>query len=217
MKNCLCIILFISMMMLFVPMARCSDLPLDQILQKVEARFAGTGFSARFDQVSTIKAMDIKDRAKGSLLVKRPGKMKWEYETPEPQSIITDGINLWVYRPGENQVMKGVAPEFFADGKGASFLSDMRQIRKKFNISLSPDRNGRYVLKLLPIEKQYDIRHILLEISKQTFDIDSIVTYNSYDDENRINLEDYKHNLSPDDSNFNFIIPFGTDVLRLEE
>ena len=79
---------------------------LDALLDKVEKRYAGPGFKADFDQQSTITAMEVTDSASGHLFIKRPGKMRWEYVLPESQIIISDGNDLWIYRPGDNQVME---------------------------------------------------------------------------------------------------------------
>ena len=92
------------------------------ILNQVESRYSGAGFSADFVQKSTIKAMEITDTATGTLTVKRPNKMRWEYLSPDPQLIISNGTDLWVYRPEDKQVMLGKSPKFFGGGKGAGFL-----------------------------------------------------------------------------------------------
>ena len=113
-----------------------SGLTLDDIIKKVESRYAVSGFSAFFLQASTIKAMEITDSASGKAFFKHPDKMRWEYETPDRQTIITNGNTLWIYRPEDNQVMVGKAPCFFEDGKGFSFLSDMESVKKKFYILL---------------------------------------------------------------------------------
>ena len=80
-----------------------SDLPLEQILDRMEKHYTGNNFQAEFIQESTVKAMDITDFASGKIFVRYPGKMRWEYEKPEKQVIITDGIKLWIYRPADNQ------------------------------------------------------------------------------------------------------------------
>jgi len=195
-----------------------SNILLDKIMDKVEKKYAVAGFSARFVQKSTLKAMDITDSASGKITVKRPGMMRWEYEEPDIQIIVTDGKDLWVYRPDDNQVMIGEFPSFFGDGKGASFLSDIRLIRQKFNITLeNTDSNDYYILKLLSVKKTNDLSYINLSISKKTFYLEEIVTYNSYGDETRIKLIDIKLLEDPDDSIFIFDIPYGTDVLELDE
>ena len=195
-----------------------SDILLDKIMDRVEKKYAVAGFSAGFVQESTLKAMDITDSASGKIMVKRPGKMRWEYEEPDVQMIITDGKDLWVYRPEDNQVMIGKFPSFFGDGKGASFLSDIKLIREKFDITMeNTDRNNYYILKLLPVKKTYDLSYINLSISKKTFYVEEIVTYNLYGDETRIKLINIKLLQNLEDSMFIFNIPYGTEVLELGE
>ena len=80
------------------------DMTVDEILTKVEKRYKGPGFSATFDQASTLKAIGITDYANGRAWFKHPAKMRWEYQAPERQEIITDGLTLWIHRPDENQV-----------------------------------------------------------------------------------------------------------------
>ena len=195
-----------------------SNILLDKIMDKIEKKYAVAGFSACFVQKSTLKAMNITDSASGKITVKRPGKMRWEYEEPDIQIIVTDGKNLWVYRPDDNQVMIGEFPSFFGDGKGASFLSDIRLISQKFNITIeNTDSNDYYILKLLPLKKTNDLSYINLSISKKTFYLEEIVTYNLYGDETRIKLINIKLLENPDDSIFIFNIPYGTEVLKLDE
>ncbi|WP_207680418.1 LolA family protein [Desulfonema magnum] len=187
-------------------------------MDKVEKRYEGQGFIARFDQKATLKAMELTDTAFGKVFIKRPGMMRWEYEVPEKQIIITDSKTLWMYRPEDNQVMTGNAPTYFGDGKGASFLSDIKVIRKNFIVTLEKNSNPDYhILKLVPKEKKYDIDAIYLSISKTTSDVARIVTYNSYGDETLIELSKFQFNQNLDDAMFSFTIPEGTDILQLEE
>ena len=191
---------------------------LENILSRVEARYAASGFSGTFKQVSTLKAMQVTDHASGKIFVKRPGKMRWVYEQPEKQIIISDGVSLWIYRPDDYQVMVGKAPEFFGKGRGAAFLSDMKHIREQFSIFLeAPDGNGDYVLKLVPMEKNFDLSRIYLTISKNRFEITRIITYNEYEDETRIDLTDIEFTQHMDDALFHFNIPEGVDILQLDQ
>jgi len=117
-----------------------------------------------------------------------------------------------------HQVIIGKFPSFFGDGKGASFLSDIKLIKQQFNITLeNTDSNDYYILKLLPLKKTSDLSYINLSISKKTFYLEEIVTYNAYGDETRIKLIDIKLLENPNDSIFIFNIPYGTDVLKLDE
>ena len=195
-----------------------SELTLEQILDRVEKHYTGKSFQAEFIQESTIKAMEIVDFASGKIFVRYPGMMRWEYEKPEKQTIITDGHKLWIHRPTDNQVLTGSAPAFFSDGKGASFLSDIKLVRKKFKISLeNSTEDFFYELMLQPLEKKLDVTDIRLAVTKNTFTVVRIITYNSYGDENRIEFANHKFDVKLDDSLFSFDVPPGADVLQLDE
>ena len=189
----------------------------DDILAGVEARYTGPGFSARFFQESTLKAMDITDTAEGTILIKRPGMMRWEYERPDPQLIITDGEMLWIYRPQDRQVMIGDAPNYFGGGKGAGFLSDVKGVRDDFIVVPGPSDETYHVIELFPKENQYNVDAIRLFISRDRFEIVKVVTENRFGDETRLRFSDLTFGLNPDDSRFRFDIPPGTDVLQLDQ
>jgi outer membrane lipoprotein carrier protein len=192
---------------------------LDDILDNVEERYTGQGFSADFHQESTLAAMDITDTATGNLFVRPPDRMRWEYEQPERQVILTDGETLWIWRPEDNQVMIGRAPAYFGDGKGASFLSDIREIRKSFDVSLEPEAEaepGHYRLKLVPKQKEYDIEAVYLAVSKDTFIVDQVTTHNDYGDITRITFADFTFDQPISDDIFDLDVPPGTDMIQMD-
>ena len=192
--------------------------PLDYILKELEKRYTGSQFSADFLQESTIKAMEITDFASGRVYVRYPGMMRWEYEKPERQAIITDGHKLWIYRPLDNQVMTGNAPVFFRDGKGASFLSDIRLVRQKFTItSHQPEGENLYELRLVPREKTLNISQIRLYMVPRAFTIARIVTLDDYGDDTRIDIVNTQFNVELDPALFKFDIPKGADVQKIDE
>ena len=192
-------------------------LSVDQILDEVEKIYTAAGFSADFIQASTIKAMDITDSAAGKLSVKYPGKMRWVYQTPEEQIIVSDGEHLWIYRPQDNQVLRGQAATFFGDGKGAGFLSDIRKIRDDFSITLEDIRFGDfYSLVMVPRQKTWDLVRINLLVSKQDYHITQVYTYNAYEDVTRIEFSNLVFNGAMEPSLFEFKMPDNVDILELE-
>jgi len=192
--------------------------PLDYVLKEVEKRYTGSQFSADFLQESTIKSMEITDFASGRLYVRYPGMMRWEYEKPERQVIITDGKKLWIFRPQDNQVMVGGAPVFFRDGQGASFLSDISLVRKKFNIQMArAEGEYLYELKMKPIGGAANISEVRLYVVPRSYQIARIVTLNDYGDDTRIDIISPQFNANLDSSLFSFEIPPGVDVQKIEE
>lgn len=195
------------------------DMPVNELLDAVESHYKKMpAFSADFTQESTLKAMDITDTAEGHAIFKRPGKMRWVYQKPEPQQIITDGARIWIYRPTDNQVTVGAFPTFFGDGKGASFLSDMRMLRQKFHIiPLEKTDQGDFTLELRPISENPDINRIRLTVDRDTFLVEQIITTNAYGDETRIRLGNIRPEPEAADEQFVFKIPKNTDVIHIDE
>jgi len=193
-----------------------ADPTIDTIIAGVEARYNVPGFTADFDQESILKAMAVTDTASGRLMVRQPGKMRWEYLVPDPQTIITDGKELWVYRPQENQVLVGKAPSFFGEGKGAGFLSNIKTVRKSFQLSLEPATDpNQYRLKLLPNKSSVELMAVELDIVKKTYDLVRITTFNVYGDETRIELKNVSFDDPPPEGLFRFDVPEGADVLQM--
>ena len=217
------IFMIMAMMMMVIacglmrpPSAAAADPTIDTIIAGVEARYNVPGFTADFDQESILKAMAVTDTASGRLMVRQPGKMRWEYLVPDPQTIITDGKELWVYRPQENQVLVGKAPSFFGEGKGAGFLSNIKTVRKSFQLSLEPATDpNQYRLKLLPNKSSVELMAVELDIVKKTYDLVRITTFNVYGDETRIELKNVSFDDPPPEGLFRFDVPEGADVLQM--
>ena len=94
----------------------------------------------------------------------------------------------------------------------------MTSLRKQFGISQEKDTTaGNYHLKLSPLNKNQDITSVHLIITKETFDITEIITYNMYDDETRIKLFDIRFKDEIDNTQFKFAIPDGVDVVEMDQ
>ena len=194
-----------------------TGISLETILGKIEDRYRLSGFTAGFFQSSTLKALSITDTAVGKISIKRPGKMRWIYEAPERQSIITDGTRLWIYRPEDNQVMLGAAPSYFGGGKGASFLTDIRTMKATFNITLAAsDAPDRYKLKLVPKQKSIDVTHVFVWVARSTWEVREVATYNTYGDETRLEFSHIEFIDDLPDPLFMFTIPDGVDMVQLD-
>ena len=69
---------------------------------------------ARYRHASTLKAkfyeqyFDGKGGAaeSGTVYFSKPGRMRWEYESPEPKLFIVDGTNVWFYVPADRTVSR---------------------------------------------------------------------------------------------------------------
>src|ERR1043165_7441111 len=69
-------------------------------LQTLEAGFTEIYQGAGIERTET-----------GTLWLKKPGKMRWEYRSPEEKLFVSDGAEAWLYLPAEKQVHKSSLKE----------------------------------------------------------------------------------------------------------
>ena len=74
-----------------------------------------------------------------------------------------------------------------------------------------------YELNLTPLEKTLDVTHIRMSVTKSTFTVIRVITYNSYGDENRIEFLNHEFKADLADELFSFETPEGADVLQMDE
>ena len=188
----------------------------DDILAKVEARYAQSGFTADFSQTTTIKSLGVSDTASGKMWIQRPDKIRWEYQKPELQTIVSNGTTVWIYKPADNQVFQGKSEALFGGGKGGMFLSNPKLIREHYYFSLDePANNSQHVLKLLPKQKTNEASLVLVTVSKTNYTILQLTTFTASGEQTTIDLKNIVFTNTIDSSRFQFTVPKGVDVIQL--
>ncbi|MCI0749294.1 MAG: outer membrane lipoprotein chaperone LolA [Nevskiales bacterium] len=124
--------------------------------------------SAKFEQVQKDERGEVLQVSSGRLWLARPdaaaktgtGKFRWNYEKPYPQSVVCDGVTLWLYDPDLAQVT--VRPAGVSlQGTPAQLLSDRAALDRHFTIEAAatgPERG----LRLVPKSQDSDFRLIEL-------------------------------------------------------
>lgn len=211
-ESFLCIAFSLLLLVIFPATTMAGEVNLETILKGIEHRYAGQDFTANFYQTSRLAAIDITESAQGRAFFSHPGKMCWEYQEPEPQQIITNGKTLWIFRPEENQVIKGDAASFFKTGAGGSFLSDITQVRASYTITLGRKDADYVELILIPKTENPEISSIKIRVSPSNFEIFRIETENIYKDTTILEFKNIDF-IKLDHTLFDFITPQGTDLL----
>src|SRR4051794_7978042 len=98
-----------------------------ELAQSLQKKYDGIrDFSADFVHNYRSGALRKQMTEKGHVLIKKPGKMRWQYTTPEEKLFVSDGVKLYSYIPADKQVIVGTvtaddtasAPALFLAGKG---------------------------------------------------------------------------------------------------
>lgn len=100
MKKWIRIIVAMVATVLLLPIS-CFANGLDDFLAFNQNTKSATG---RFEQRVMDRSGKVVDRGSGSFAFARPGKFRWVYEKPHPQTLVADGHKLWIYDPDLQQV-----------------------------------------------------------------------------------------------------------------
>jgi outer membrane lipoprotein carrier protein len=154
---------------------------------------------------------------RGTLLVKKPGKMRWEYKTPEPKLFVSDGTTLYSYLPQDRQVIVSAVPKGDAAPTPALFLAGRGSLTRDFNVSftdLPPDTlPGSSALKLVARTPQPDYEWLVLTVDPATLALRGLVAIDTQGGTSSFSFSNLKENVGLADRQFAFDIPRGVEVV----
>jgi len=185
------------------------------IVQRLQSRYDTTrAFRARFRQETTVVAVGGSEEARGTVAFKKPGKMRWEFETPEPQSIISDGSTLWIYQPADRQVLKAGFKAAFVSSTPVSFLAGVGRITDDFRPETDPRgcTADRLYVRLIA-KAQQDLGSVAFAVDRATFDILEAAVTDPLGNVTTLAFMDTERNVEIPDAEFQFRIPAGVDII----
>jgi len=129
------------MMGLLAVSANARDARLDALLKNVEDRYNHANSLQVLFHEDYTPVGHIRKQESGMLLLRKPGRMRWEYMMPKGKLIVCDGKNMWMYTPAENRVDKMASPTESGDMRAPlAFLLGKLHFDKEFsNISGRPE------------------------------------------------------------------------------
>jgi outer membrane lipoprotein carrier protein len=196
------------------PSAKAESLP--QVIQRLQKVYdTASDYRARFTQKYTYAATGRERTSTGELLVKKPGRMRWNYAAPEPQMYLASEGNLWVYEPEAKQAFRQNLKESQLPA-AVSFLMGQGKLSDEFDISLAKElpygdaQDHRLALK--PKKPQTTFKAIYLVVDPKTYLVRQSVLINTQGDVNAITFSDVKVNSKLPDSLFKWTAPPGVPV-----
>lgn len=178
-----------------------------------------SGLRARFAQ--TLAGPMGKRQASGGLLLKKPGKMRWDYEKPEKKLFVADGTTLWMYEPEDEQAFyqplsssQLPAQVSFLFGRGK--LSDEFDISYLDNSTLKLGEAADLILKLVPKKATAQYRYLVFVVHPRTFMVKETLLYDQQGGTNHLVFSNVELNPKSglEDSRFSFTPPPGTKIIN---
>ena len=156
----------------------------------------------------------------GTLWLKKPGKMRWEYRSPEEKLFVGDGKDAWLYLPAEKQVRKSSMRNLGDLRSPLAFLLGKSKLEKELNVlSFAPDvqawKSEDSMLRGVPRGLEDRVSQVLLEITPD-HQIVRILIHGLDDSITEYRFKDLKENLELPDAKFRFSAPAGSEVVQEE-
>jgi len=203
------IALALSMALAAAPAAPSDASAAKALAARVQAYYDHTkDLAARFVQTYTYAAFGRKQTSSGTFQVKKPGKLRWDYEKPEKKVVLVSGSRLVQWEPTANQVYVDEKFDATAMSAAVSFLLGSGKLEREF--SLSVDDAGR--LLLTPKQEDPRVASIALTVGPAG-EVTATRVVDGSSNVNEVQFTDLRRNPGLPDSRFVLDLP--KDVRRV--
>jgi len=188
---------------------------LDRMINGLQSKYNKIStLAADFTQVHTSRNQRER-RESGNLLLKKPGKMKWNYTTPEEKQFISDGKWLYEYISAEKAVTRSSIKETGDLRAPFAFLLGQGNLRREFRriefANESPVNAGNKVLRMIPKHLQ-DFDELRIEFDPNTFQIARLSIIEPDSDRSDFIFSNIRENVPAPSAEFTFKAPPGVEV-----
>ena len=165
-------------------------------------------FKASFVQTTSGGVLKIKKQGEGTVAVKKPGKMRWDYTKPEKQLIVSDGRKIYDYDPVTREVGVADVPPDDQAPTATLFLAGKGDILRDFKVSsVASPVPGTLALRLEPRRADPDYEFLVIAFDAGSYRIRGLRTRDSQGGESTIVFSDIKQDTGIPDSTFAFTPP----------
>jgi outer membrane lipoprotein carrier protein len=192
---------------------------LSQLLRGVEGKYNRLKtMKARFHQIYR-QGGGIVRQEHGVLYLSKPGRMRWEYESPETKLFVTDGKRAILFVPAENRVMETAIKESEDIKAPLAFLLGRLKFDEQFErMETSPQfipvEKGDFVFKAYSKKMAERLEWVLFEVHPASFEIRRIVARERGGLETEFRFDAMQSNPALAAGLFQFTAPTGAEVVR---
>lgn len=193
-------------------------LPATQVASALQAKYDQVkDFSADFVHAYQGGVLNRNISERGIVRVKKPGKMRWEYQAPEKKLFVSDGRHMYLHEVGPNQVTVFTVPEEDQAATAVLFLAGKGNITRDFNVSYGEGGTAdTYVLRLQPKVPERDYDWLEVTVDRKSMQIVALSAADSQGGRSTFRFSNIKENVGMPESMFTFKIPRGADVIRAD-
>ena len=185
---------------------------LKRVLDRLQKHYHDTkSFTAKFnEELATVGAP--KRQRQGTVSFRKPGRMRWEFETPEKQTIVSDGETLYSYDPDLNQVVETPLKQALKSSSATSFLLGIGNINRDFKAAFASPPTPTGLIDLILDAKTGGYK-IEVGLDQKTYNLMKLTLTDQLGDVTKIDFSEIHDNVALPDSIFAFKAPPGADIV----
>jgi outer membrane lipoprotein carrier protein len=171
--------------------------------------------AARFEQTSrsSIFGTDTAT-SRGRVVFAKPGRMRWDYEEPEPSAVVSDGETLWIYDPKAREVQRLRVGEGFLSGAAMQFLLGQGDLLAEFEVHALSCTEAVAELDLVP-RAPATYERLRIRAQAETGEVLETTVVDLFGNETRVAFSEVHVNRDPAPETFRFDAPEGVRVIEL--
>jgi outer membrane lipoprotein carrier protein len=187
----------------------------DAMAKALQSRYQGIrDFSADFVQTYRGGVLRTQTSERGTVIVKKPGRMRWTYTTPERKEFVSDGQKVYSYLTQDKQVIISPLPSDDQARTPALFLTGKGDISRDFTAAYGDNAPaGTTVLKLTPRRSEPEYEYLMVSLDPATLQIRALTTRDRPGGDSTLTFTNLKENTGISDKEFVFRVPRGVDVV----
>lgn len=149
----------------------------------------------------------------GTLLLLKPGRMRWDYSSPAGKVFLLDGKFAWFYTRGATQVQRTPAKQLDDLRSPLSFLLGHTALEQELvGLTLSSGPNGQFTLAGQPKGQEKRVRRITINATAEGT-ITGILIEETDGAVTRFTFTGEQTNAPVPESTFHFTLPAGATVV----
>lgn len=191
--------------------------PIVDLIVDLQAKYDSVrDFSADFEHTYAGGVLRTVLVERGTVQIKKPGMMRWNYNWPEEKVFVSDGSSLYSYIPFDRQVIIGKLPSDDRASTPALFLAGRGNLSTDFTAAydeLETAAPDNWIIRLTPTGENVEYSHLVLGIDRKSLSITQLRETNYQGAVSTFTFTALKENEELPDSLFTFEIPRGTEIV----
>jgi outer membrane lipoprotein carrier protein len=192
----------------------------DGLAKAVQAHYQQVrDFTASFEQAYVGGALKRRTVEKGTVAIRKPGRMRWDYESPEKKLFISDGTRMYFYVPSDKQVRVSAVPEAGRVPTPILFLAGRGDLLRDFTVEEVPApaaAAGARALRMRPVRREQEYETLTLVVDAASLAWRQLIVVDAQGGTSTFSFTNLRENVGVPDSRFVFSMPKGVDVVTQE-